>query len=405
MNTGYLASPWRGTFKFYAPNPSIPNLDTFYGNLDLFHTCITTPGSGAPVSDIGYQYAHFGEAYEGIYNYFAPNYTQEGIPFYLRDWAQGKLSAPLEAGVEYNFSVWISASDASATRVWQLGLRLSANWFYRQSHLDSVLPPVYLENAPGNFILHDCNEWIQLKGSFVAQGGEQYFMFGSTVNGPLTLPDTVTIPKGPCFDQYNALYEPMMTFPAQWNEHSSYLFMDDFAIWREDKQVYVAQAGSDTVLCQDLPQSLKLGSPARDQYHYFWLSPQGDTLGTTAQLTVSPTQTTTYILSQWDFKFDQTWDTVTVYVEPNCPELWLPTWFNPTQNQYWRPHTRDIELMELTMYNTLGQVIQRYFGHPDNYPGWDGFAIAQGVYYATVNARAYSSEQLKAVEKIMVVRQ
>jgi hypothetical protein len=61
--------------------------------------------------------------------------------------------------------------------------------------------------------------------------------------------------------------------------------------------------------------------------------------------------------------------------------------------------------MELTMYNTLGQVIQRYTGHPSAFGGWDGFSIAQGVYYATVNARAYNGEQLRAVEKVMVVRQ
>jgi hypothetical protein len=86
-------------------------------------------------------------------------------------------------------------------------------------------------------------------------------------------------------------------------------------------------------------------------------------------------------------------------------ELELPTWFNPTLSQYWRPHTRDIEWMELTIYNTLGQVIQRYTGHPDNYGGWDGFAIAQGVFFATVNARAYNGEQLRTVEKVMLVRQ
>jgi hypothetical protein len=64
-----------------------------------------------------------------------------------------------------------------------------------------------------------------------------------------------------------------------------------------------------------------------------------------------------------------------------------------------------VVFVELTIYNTLGRLIQRYSGHPDNYVGWYGFSIAQGVYYATVNARAYNGEQLKAVEKVMVVRQ
>ena len=51
---------------------------------------------------------------------------------------------------------------------------------------------------------------------------------------------------------------------------------------------------------------------------------QGNLLDTTATLTVSPSQTTSYVLVQKDFKFDETRDTVTVSVG-NCP---LPDYSN-----------------------------------------------------------------------------
>ncbi len=407
IKTGFYATPWRGSVKIPIFQGPPTNSEYYFGDLDLFHTC-ADPGLGAPLSDIGYEFPHFGESYGGFkitrYTYLYTPFPDQK-PYIPREWAQGGLSEPLEAGVRYNFSVWVSLGDRFGVNVWQLGLRFSDQWFYRQSYLDSLLPPLYWENDSGAYIQQSCDEWVQLSGTFVAQGGEQYFMFGSSVNSPSLFLDSIHKPLTECYNRYDSIYRAETNGAYLGPDTISiHIFIDDFAIWREDKQLHVAEAGKGGTLCLGQQESITLGSPAREQYHYFWLNMQGDTLGNTSQLTVSPTQTTTYILSQWDFKFDQTWDTVTVFVEPNCPELWLPTWFAPTQSQYWQPQWRDIEYWEVTVYNSLGQVVHRYTGTPELHPGWDGYSMATGVYCAVVNARAYNGEQLRAVEKVMVLR-
>jgi gliding motility-associated-like protein len=410
-NNGILAVPWRGSLAI--PIPPLPPMysDTFYGTLDLFHSCMPA-GGGAPLSDIGFHYPHFGESYGGvcITQYYYLNSPYPGlIPFIPRDFAQGKLTEPLAAGVRYNFSVWVSLADGSAINVWQLGLRLTNNWYYvRQTPWDSITAPLYWENEAGNFIQQNsCDDWVQLRGSFVAQGSEQYFQFGSSVDSPTAFQDSIRIPKSRCYDQYNALYEPLMTFPAQWNEFTSYLFVDDFAIWREDKEVYHAQAGKDAFLCFSELQSVTIGSPSREQYHYFWLSEQGDTLGTTAQLTVSPSQTTTYILSQWDFKFDQTWDTVTVFVEPDCPELTLPNVFTPNGDgvhDVWTPIVQDIDQLEIQIFSRWGKLVHQYSGSASTYSGWDGGDSPDGTYFAVVKAKGYNGKVLEEKGTITLVR-
>ena len=222
--------------------------------------------------------------------------------------------------------------------------------------------------------------WMKVQGEYVAKGGEQWLSIGNFSS--------------------NLTFDTMQVQPG---DGLSYYYIDDVSLYLKSTPVFHADAGTDEITCAE--NEVVLNTTERESYYYYWLNLQGDTLGNTAQLTVNPTQTTTYILSQWDFKFDQTWDTVTVFVEPNCPELWLPTWFAPTQSQYWHPQWRDIEYWEVTVYNSLGQVVHRYTGTPELHPGWDGYSMATGVYCAVVNARAYNGEQLRAVEKVMVVRQ
>jgi gliding motility-associated-like protein len=376
--------------------PTVPQppfyLDTFEGRVDAFHTC-GTPELSAPLSDMGYQQPRTGECYIGFDGNFSIYLTNlnNTDSFYIRSYPQGKLEAELESGVEYNFSVWLSLAEAgSKIESWQLGLRLSPDRVERSSYFSNLTTPLYWENDSGNWIDGECDEWIQITGSFTAQGGERYFQFGSTIGNRHIAPDTLHRIGDACYQRYDSLFHVLAGHPPGATDRGghNYYFMDDFAIWRADAEIYVANAGEDGFACKN--EEVTLGSPTREQYRSYWLSTAGDTLATTGELTVAPNQTTSYILSQWDFRFIETRDTVTLYIEEDCLELTLPNVFTPNGDGYndtWAPLSEDATNYEITIYNRWGTAVHQYTGPANTYPGWNGENQTEGTFFVTVKAQ------------------
>jgi gliding motility-associated-like protein len=324
--------------------------------------------------------------YDDPYYFMYSNNTDSG---YARSYAQGMVTEPLIAGQDYHFSVWVSKGDACQLLTWQLGLRFSPNRVERSFYNTNLTTPLYWENDSGNWIDGGCDEWIQITGSFVAQGGERYFQFGSSIGDRHVPPDTIHRPKSKCYDRYSDLYREITNNPSvvPYRASNGY-FMDDFAIWRADAEIYVANAGEDGFACKN--EEITLGSPTREQYRSYWLSLAGDTLATTGELTVSPSQITSYILSQWDFRFIETRDTVTLYIEEDCLELTLPNVFTPNGDGYndtWAPISEDATDYEITIYNRWGTAVHQYTGPANTYPGWRGENQPEGTYFVTVRAQ------------------
>jgi hypothetical protein len=130
--------------------------------------------------------------------------------------------------------------------------------------------------------------------SYTAQGGEQFLTLGNFKTTQQTVSEATGHSGG-------------------W---ASYYFIDDVAVYECSTPEYPANTGGDQ--CIEVGDTLTLGMAQRAEYFYRWYDMQGNLLDTTATLAVSPTQTTSYVLVQKDFKFDETCDTVTVKVG-NCP--------------------------------------------------------------------------------------
>ena len=98
----------------------------------------------------------------------------------------------------------------------------------------------------------------------------------------------------------------------------SVMLLDDVSVHLVDEQHIEADAGVDTTIC--LGVSVQLGTSQHEDYMYWW-SPNQDMEtslygGVNPGMPwVSPTETTTYTLTQKDFSFEETTDEATITVE------------------------------------------------------------------------------------------
>jgi len=174
-------------------------------------------------------------------------------------------------------------------------------------------------------------------------------------------------------------------------------YIDNVVLYPCSAQTYVADAGSDQLACNG--DSVTFSTPYRnEEYRYLWLNTNGDTLSTSTDLTVEVSEDTEYYLWQLDFKYDESWDTVRVWVE-GCPELELPNVFTPNgdfKNDLWMPVLRDIDEIDISIFSRWGESVFHYSGASETFAGWDGSDAPEGTYYVVVKAR---SDQGRTIEE------
>lgn len=149
---------------------------------DLFSTCNEMPFgggmfpidffTGAPGNTLGYQCPKTGEKYAGFI-------THEPGSNY-REYIQGRLSSPLQAGQTYCVSFYISLADLTMFATNNIGVYFSNTHYQRDAcpgssnSLINVTPQLNYDCAP----VTD-TEWMLLSWDYVAAGGEQYFVIGN----------------------------------------------------------------------------------------------------------------------------------------------------------------------------------------------------------------------------------
>ncbi|HPB02347.1 MAG TPA: gliding motility-associated C-terminal domain-containing protein, partial [Bacteroidales bacterium] len=186
-------------------------------------------------------------------------------------------------------------------------------------------------------------------------------------------------------------------------------------IYPADAPVYAADAGGDQLLC--MGESVALGSASRSQYLYWWYDEQGNLIDTTAQITVSPDSTTFYVLQQKDFKFDETSDTVVVYVSDCEDQLYIPNIFSPNadgKNDVFRVRGEGIsEIKTFIIYNRWGEEVfqchtERSRSAALEDCGWDGTCrgepAPQAVYTYYVEAALLNGETVVKRGNVTLVR-
>lgn len=146
-----------------------------YATSDYYNVCNNfEPGPftgvvGVPKNNQGFQYPYSGNAYCGI---VWQNYKY-GDGFWV-EYIQSKLLAPLKNGFEYEFTCQIVFSDAiNEYAYWKFGAAFTTQAISKidAKPFTGIIPQIM--NEPNNFITDTLN-WVEIKGKFFAQGGEQY---------------------------------------------------------------------------------------------------------------------------------------------------------------------------------------------------------------------------------------
>jgi OOP family OmpA-OmpF porin len=134
---------------------------------DYYNVC--SPGTqGVPSNVVGNQNAYNGNAYAGIYCYYA------FLP--LREYMQSQLSSLLVAGQTYYVSFRASLGDDYGIAIGSLGAYISNNPITGNG---TYGPIAVVPQIISSSIISSTANWIQITGSFVANGGEQYITIGN----------------------------------------------------------------------------------------------------------------------------------------------------------------------------------------------------------------------------------
>ncbi|MEZ4936606.1 MAG: gliding motility-associated C-terminal domain-containing protein [Crocinitomicaceae bacterium] len=212
---------YNGDFEIYdtcPTNASSPPNDYYIKNClgwgtptiatsDFFHSCNSTINGfvSTPGNPMGYQIPYNGEGYLGFGMY------TEYIP--STDWfeyVQGTLIQPLQQGKEYELSFYLSlAESGSWYSLENIGFIFTEDsLFFNNSQLLPYVPDYVWEI--GN--LSDTINWMEIKGRFVASGGEKYVSIGY-------------FPQGIAFEDSLSLYGD-----ATDSEYIAYYFIDGVSL-------------------------------------------------------------------------------------------------------------------------------------------------------------------------------
>ncbi len=131
---------------------------------DYFHPC--SASFGVPTNYFGAQPAHSDSAYAGI-GVYASSITN------FREYISVQLTQPLVTGHSYHLSFFVSLYDNCQEASNYLGALVSSQASLNQN--DFFIATPQLESAA---VISDKNNWVQLSGNFIAQGGEAYLYLG-----------------------------------------------------------------------------------------------------------------------------------------------------------------------------------------------------------------------------------
>jgi hypothetical protein len=166
-----------GDFEQYTICPSATGMlskATFWYNPalltpDYFDTC--SIGAHVPDNGAGYQFAHSGGGYAGI---FASEV--QSVPD-AREYMRAQLIQPLQAGSDYAVQFYVSLGDISGNCIGAMGAWLTV--------ADTAPMNLYLMTGAPQIVntivnpLCDTAGWVLISGTFTASGNENYITIGN----------------------------------------------------------------------------------------------------------------------------------------------------------------------------------------------------------------------------------
>jgi len=322
-----------------------------------------------PRNTNGYQWAKTGKAYAGC------GFTLSPLTNW-REFAETKLSKPLDSAQAYKVEFYVSLADKSKYAIEAIGVYFSEDTI-TWAQLDQVYHHPQVLNQNG--FMSDTANWVKIDGIYNAKGGEQFITLGNfNINTPFN------------YIEIN---------PTGWE--MAYYYIDDVSVYPVDAPVNTADCGNTQIIC--LGDSIQLGTKQLEQYEYFWfeLGNEKDTLSKSAMPYFSPDTTTTYVLKVLDFKFDWSADTITVKVIECGKPTSLNVYPNPTYGELTFEFNKPIPIKTyISFYNMLGQKIKT-FSLPNNMENKSAkvnlTALASGLYFYRVRIEGEESFKGKVV--------
>ena len=160
-----------------------------YGSPDYFSeqpdiNCVVP----APQSTAGFQYARTGIAYVGL-----GVFTEHTISAFInkREYVGGILSDTLKQGHEYCVSFYVSVAEEFKYVTDGIGLYLSVDSAVDYTINTNLSFVPQISNPSGN-IIYDTLNWVQISGTYIANGGEKYLTIGNFKDDANTMIDSAS---------------------------------------------------------------------------------------------------------------------------------------------------------------------------------------------------------------------
>jgi hypothetical protein len=182
-----------------------------YSSPDYFSTTTTYTYTfrGIPINDFGNTYPKHGNAYAGI------SVCESSVGDDYKEYINQHLTSSLKADSIYCLSFYTTLADKVQIAIKNIGAYFSVNSSNLVSNSSiNVLPQIINNNG----FITDTINWVEIKGCFTAQGGEQYLTIGSFGNRANT--DTVNVVST------NPLTGPGNNF--------SYYYIDSVSLWQNN---------------------------------------------------------------------------------------------------------------------------------------------------------------------------
>lgn len=383
-----------------------------YSSPDYFNVCASLSSyMNVPNSGFGYHTARTGNAYAGFGAYLLENFTIG------REYVASKTKQTLKPNKVYCINFFISLAGYSRFAIRNVGFHFTKDSIYNSfpppSNLEITLNPSFEVTTGGAFA--DTLNWIQVQGTFLATGVENYLAIGNfrdtantfkqQVKPLLSFPNSnfayyyiedvsvieinpakaysvksVTVCANTTFtlgtdSTQEATYQwqpaiglsctncpnPILTASA----NTKYVLTKQQCSATTKDSVYIqiytptltANAGNFKNIC--LNDTVKLGVNDTTAYtSYTWQPLSGLSCTNCPQPVTMPLTTTTYTLNKKECSFN-TSDTVSVFVEP-C-EVIIPDIFTPNNdnvNDEWKIKLPNgFKLKTVAVYNRWGTLV------------------------------------------------
>jgi len=254
---------------FSNPNPYLDYNSSYYFTTNgFFHDTCNAYNTTVPLSNYGNQMPRTGNAYTGIYTF---NNDTESFIQNARNFANQKLSKILIDEARYDVLFYISLSNFYNVFNNSLQVLFSDTFPYVKRtpqgtllNLESYHPQVNFQIL--GYQLNMVDSWQLLKGSFIANGTEEFMTIGNYKNNDHS--DT----------NYWGGGKPFGYCGHSWNH--SYYFIDDVSL------TLGMDAGRDTVICANDTNTINLKASAGWQ-HYAWSTATGATVGNNRAISIN----------------------------------------------------------------------------------------------------------------------